>query len=147
MGTSQPLAAAIEGSDMLDFDQYHINLTITGSKINKYPGTRKPSLSEQIYTNYSIAKQHARKVASKLGLSRGLIYLIGKPTVYLDDSDQAENFRQRRYFYYLSGANESDCHLTYDIGKDKLTLYVPDFDLRQAVWMGPTISIEEAAEK
>ncbi|OKL55941.1 hypothetical protein UA08_08620 [Talaromyces atroroseus] len=130
MGTSQPLSAPAEGSDMLDFDQYHINLTITGTKINKYP-----------------AKQHARKVASKLGASRGLIYLTGKPTVFHDDSDQAEPFRQRRYFYYLSGANEPDCHLTYDIAKDKLTLYVPDFDLRQAVWMGPTVSIEDALEK
>lgn len=93
------------------------------------------------------AKQHARTVASKLGVGRGLIFLVGKPTVFLDDSDQAVPFRQRRYFYYLSGANEPDCYLTYDIAKDHLTLYVPDFDLRQTVWMGPTISIGEALDR
>ncbi|EED22224.1 peptidase D, putative [Talaromyces stipitatus ATCC 10500] len=122
-------AAAFQGIGAPDIQRFHINLSV-GSNVNRYP-----------------AKQHARKVASKLGISRGLIYLVGKPTVFLDDSDQTIPFRQRRYFYYLSGANEPDCHLTYDIAKDHLTLYVPDFDLRQTVWMGPTISIGEALDR
>lgn len=86
-------------------------------------------------------------MASKLSASRGLIFLIGKPTEFLDDSDQALPFRQRRYFYYLSGVNEPDCCLTYDIAKDHLTLYVPDPDLRQIIYMGPTISIGEALDR
>ena len=49
------------------------------------------------------AKQHARRVAHKLGVSNGLVYLPGAETVFLEDSDQARPFRQRRYFYYLSG--------------------------------------------
>lgn len=53
-------------------------------------------------------------------------------------------FRQRRYFYYFSGVDEPDCYLTYDIGKDLLILYVPDFDLGQAIWLGSTITVEEA---
>lgn len=64
-----------------------------------------------------------------------------------DDSDQAVVFRQRRYFYYLSGVDSPDCHLTYDVDSDTLTLYVPDFDLRRAVWMGPTLTIAEALER
>jgi Xaa-Pro dipeptidase len=40
-----------------------------------------------------------------------------------------------------------DCHLTYDVRLDLLTLYVPNFDLRQAVWMGPTLTVEEAMER
>ncbi|KUL90378.1 hypothetical protein ZTR_02128 [Talaromyces verruculosus] len=130
MSASQAMRAApLKGTDTLDIQRFHISLSV-GSNVNKYP-----------------AKQHARKVASKLGVGRGLIFLVGKPTVFLDDSDQAVPFRQRRYFYYLSGANEPDCYLTYDIAKDHLTLYVPDFDLRQAVWMGPTISIGEALDR
>jgi Xaa-Pro dipeptidase len=82
-----------------------------------------------------------------MGVSHGLIYLAGQPTVYWDDSDQLRPFRQRRYFYYLSGADEPDCYLTYDIGCDLLTLYVPDFNLRQAIWMGPTITIDEALNR
>lgn len=93
------------------------------------------------------AKQHARKVAAQLGVTHGLIYLVGQPTILLDDSDQAIAFRQRRYFYYLTGVDEPDCYVTYDIKNDLLTLYVPDFDLRQAIWMGPTLTVEEALER
>lgn len=37
--------------------------------------------------------------------------------------------------------------MTYDIGKELLTLYVPDFDLNRALWSGPTITKEEAQER
>lgn len=40
--------------------------------------------------------------------------------------------------------DEPDCYLTYDIQTDLLTLYVPDFDLHRAIWMGPTVTQEEA---
>lgn len=49
------------------------------------------------------AKQHARRVAERLKVDEGLIYLPGMPKRQLEDSDQEEPFRQRRYFYYLSG--------------------------------------------
>lgn len=75
------------------------------------------------------------------------MYLIGQQTRLLEDSDQGRPFRQRRYFFYMSGVKESDCHLTYDIGTDTLVLYVPDFDLKRAIWNGPTLGREEAAEK
>lgn len=95
----------------------------------------------------ALAKQHARNVAKKLGASRGLIFLSGQPTINLRDSDQSRPFRQRRYFYYLSGADEADCALTYDIGRGILTLFVPDFDLHRAIWMGPTLSREDAQDR
>lgn len=41
---------------------------------------------------------------------------------------------------------EPECALTYDIGLDLLTLYVPDFDLHRAIWMGPTLDREEAMD-
>lgn len=49
------------------------------------------------------AKQHARRVAERLKADEGLIYLQATPKRHLEDSDQEEPFRQRRYFYYLSG--------------------------------------------
>ncbi|KAJ5332761.1 hypothetical protein MYU51_009123 [Penicillium brevicompactum] len=114
---------------MIHFDAYNIHLD-TPTSCDKYP-----------------AKQHARNVARKLGASRGLIFLSGQPTINLRDSDQSRPFRQRRYFYYLSGADEADCALTYDIGRDILTLFVPDFDLHRAIWMGPTLSREDAQDR
>ncbi|KAE9986794.1 hypothetical protein EG327_004163 [Venturia inaequalis] len=113
-----------EGEDK----EYWIHLD-TSAGLDKYP-----------------AKQHARAAAAKLGVDTGLIYLAGAPTVLLEDSDQAVPFRQRRYFYYLSGSNESDNHLLYDIHTDKLTLYIPKIDLRKAVWGGAGSTKSEAEE-
>ncbi|GKZ71090.1 hypothetical protein AnigIFM60653_003560 [Aspergillus niger] len=112
-----------------------LRVTVRGEGIDKYPG------------GPGAAKQHARKVAMKLGVSSGLIYLVGKPTINWGDSDQPQPFRQRRYFYYLSGADEPDCYLTYDINNDLLVLYVPDFDLHRAIWMGPTLTTDEAERR
>ncbi|CAG8188590.1 unnamed protein product [Penicillium olsonii] len=123
-GQARPLA-----DTMIHFDAYNIRLD-TPTSCDKYP-----------------AKQHARRVAQKLGASQGLIFLSGQPTINLRDSDQSRPFRQRRYFYYLSGADEADCALTYDIERDLLTLFVPDFDLHRAIWMGPTLSREEAQDR
>ncbi|KAJ5578533.1 uncharacterized protein N7459_007497 [Penicillium hispanicum] len=111
-------------------DSYHVRLAGTGTSCDKYP-----------------AKQHARNVARKLGVSHGLIYLAAEPTVNWRDSDQSRPFRQRRYFYYLSGVDEPDCSLSYDVALDLLTLYVPDFDLHRAIWMGPTLSREDAQDR
>ncbi|KAL4934382.1 aminopeptidase P family protein [Aspergillus undulatus] len=112
-------------------DSFDILVTVvTDSECDKYP-----------------AKQHARRVAAKLGVRDGLIYLVGKATINYGDSDQPRPFRQRRYFYYLSGVDEADCYLTYDIRNDLLTLYVPDFSLQHAIWMGPTLTVDEARQR
>ncbi|KAF2086347.1 putative Xaa-Pro aminopeptidase [Saccharata proteae CBS 121410] len=93
------------------------------------------------------AKDHARRVARLLDVDKGLIYLAGAPTAYLEDSDQFIPFRQRRYFYYLSGVDEPDCHLTYDIEKDLLRLYVPEVDPQKTIWFGRGSTIDEALDK
>ncbi|KAK7529386.1 peptidase M24, structural domain-containing protein [Phyllosticta citricarpa] len=93
------------------------------------------------------AKQHAQRVASILGVEKGLIYLPGAPTAYLEDSDQPLPFRQRRYFYYLSGVDEADCHLTYDIGYDVLVLYTPQVSPKEVIWNGRGSNPKEALEK
>src|SRR5277367_4329401 len=63
-------------------------------------------------TNLHKAKQHARSVAKHLGVKEGLIYLLGQPSRLLEDSDMPVPFRQRRFFYYLSGADFEDCIVT-----------------------------------
>ncbi|EON98068.1 putative xaa-pro dipeptidase protein [Phaeoacremonium minimum UCRPA7] len=90
-----------------------------------------------------LAKQHARKVVKELGFSTGLIYLPGEPTRAFEDSDVEVPFRQRRYFYYLSGANFPGCAVTYDIGNDLLTLWIPYVDPTQKLWHGSTPSIKD----
>lgn len=56
-------------------------------------------------------------------------------------------FRQRRFFYYLSGADFEDCIVTYDIKRDDLRLYIPPINPEKVIWLGPTQSIEECQEK
>jgi Xaa-Pro dipeptidase len=57
-------------------------------------------------------------------------------------------FRQRRYFYYLTGAEDADCYVTYDIRSDRLTLWVPPQRTdRQILYMGPVVTPSDAMHK
>ncbi|OTB17931.1 hypothetical protein K445DRAFT_315670 [Daldinia sp. EC12] len=89
------------------------------------------------------AKQHARKVAKELGADNGIIYLPGQLESTWEDSDQGPPFRQRRYFYYLTGADFPGCSVTYDIAADKLTLWVPFTPPATILWFGKTPTLEE----
>lgn len=84
------------------------------------------------------AKAHARRVAEQLGVCEGLIALFGTKNVTWPNSDMPSPFRQDRYFYYLSGCNEPDCYVVYNIGSDKLTLWIPPVDdnWRRVVFYG-----------
>ena len=94
------------------------------------------------------AKAHARRVADYLqarGHSRdGVIYLEAQRTRMIEDNDEPVPFRQRRPFFYLSGCNLPDAHLTYNIPQDILTLFIPPIDPDSVVWTGLPLSVEEA---
>ncbi|KAL1842722.1 hypothetical protein VTJ49DRAFT_4360 [Mycothermus thermophilus] len=89
------------------------------------------------------AKLHARKVAKELGVDSGLILLPGQVEQLYEDSDMTFEFRQRRYFYYLTGVNVPGCAVTYDIGGDFLVLWAPHSDPRTVLWHGKTPTAKE----
>ena len=95
-------------------DHYNANmvamstLTLKGSGMDKYP-----------------AKAHAQRVATELNIPKGLILLQGAKTKSYPNSEQPIPFRQNRHFYYLTGCNEPGCWVTYQVEKDKLTLWLP----------------------
>ncbi|PWI68608.1 hypothetical protein PCL_01697 [Purpureocillium lilacinum] len=93
------------------------------------------------------AKLHARRVAAELGCDSGLVYLPGMPERLLEDSDQPQQFRQRRYFLYMAGANFPDCHVTYDIAADRLILWVPYVEPREVLWYGAKPSTAECMRR
>lgn len=66
---------------------------------------------------------------------------------YTKDNDGEAPFRQRRYFFYLSGCNLPDAYLTYDISSTKLTLFIPPIEPDEVIWSGLPVTIEEAKEK
>ena len=72
----------------------------------KYPGMQEHSHTFATYNGFKliqVAKNHARRVAKSLQAKSGLIYIPGYPSRTYEDSDMAPEFRQRRYFFYMSG--------------------------------------------
>ncbi|KAF8856598.1 putative Xaa-Pro aminopeptidase pepP [Acephala macrosclerotiorum] len=100
------------------------------------------------------AKEHAKRVVEWMkknhkgkGEVGGMLYLEGQKTRMLEDNDEAAPFRQRRFFYYLTGCDLPDSYFTYDISTSKSTLYIPPIDAESVIWMGLPLSQEEALQK
>lgn len=56
-------------------------------------------------------------------------------------------FRQRRYFYYLSGINFPECTVTYDLRFDKLYAWIqPPNQVRDVIYNGQNPTHEEVSE-
>ena len=47
----------------------------------------------------------------------------------------------------MSGVDEPDCVLTYDIQRDVSVLYIPQISAEEAVWFGSGMNLDEAREK
>ncbi|CAI7636191.1 unnamed protein product [Penicillium pancosmium] len=92
-------------------------------------------------------KAHARRVAQALkNQDAGAIYLEAQKTRLIEDNDEAQPFRQRRPFFYLTGCPEPDASMVYDIKADELTLFIPPIDPDSVIWSGLPLSLEEAAK-
>ncbi|KAK6353027.1 hypothetical protein TWF696_005018 [Orbilia brochopaga] len=104
----------------------HVSLNI------QQPSADVPSLGKYP------AKLHARRVAKALNLTEGLIYLSGEVARNNEDSDMPAYYRQKRYFYYLTGYELPDAHVTYDLELDRLTLWILRPDPKEKLWSGPS---------
>ncbi|KAF2094326.1 hypothetical protein NA57DRAFT_80732 [Rhizodiscina lignyota] len=111
------------------------------------PNTEEAPLLKEKYP----AKAHARKVAEWIkqngGGGKGVIYLEGQKDKLIEDNDQQVPFRQRRYFFYLTGCELPDCYYAYNIEQDKSTLFIPPIDADEVIWSGLPLTTEEAMEK
>ncbi|UNI19347.1 Xaa-Pro dipeptidase [Purpureocillium takamizusanense] len=96
------------------------------------------------------AKAHARRVVDVLRpkatpqVDSGVFYLESTRTKLQEDNDSAEHFRQRRFFYYLTGCNMADCAVAYHVAADKLILFIPPIDPDDVIWSGLPVSIDDA---
>ncbi|KAF1946897.1 putative Xaa-Pro aminopeptidase pepP [Clathrospora elynae] len=106
---------------------------------------------EEVLNGKYPAKAHAKKVAEwivgKGGDAKGTIYLEGQKQKLNEDNDGEAPFRQRRYFFYLSGCELPDSFLTYEIATEKLTLFIPPVEADEVIWSGLPMSTEEAKAK
>ncbi|KAK0654650.1 putative Xaa-Pro aminopeptidase PEPP [Lasiodiplodia hormozganensis] len=110
----------------------------------------KPNVREVLKGKYP-AKTHARKVKEWIvangGDAEGIVYLEGQKTKMNEDNDQEQPFRQRRYFFYLTGCNLPDCYVAFDMKTEKSTLFIPPIDPDEVIWSGLPLSPEEALQK
>ncbi|KAH7273119.1 putative Xaa-Pro aminopeptidase [Fusarium solani] len=97
------------------------------------------------------SKSHAKRVVDlireKIPDANGILYLESRMTKLLEDNDEPEPFRQRRFFYYLTGCNLPDCYYIYDIQSSKSILFIPPIDPDSVIWSGLPLSIDEALQK
>ncbi|KAH7308185.1 putative Xaa-Pro aminopeptidase [Stachybotrys elegans] len=116
-------------ADMCDHSRLDVQKTVESARCDKYP-----------------ARLHVRKVVKELGVDNGIIYLPGEPTRLYEDSDMGPAFRQRKYFYYITGVNFPDCAVTFELATDRLTLWIPFVEPRQILWFGSTPDASRAME-
>lgn len=96
------------------------------------------------------AKEHARSVYAHWKLQstpQVAFFLSGEKDELWQYSDQNKPVRQNRYFFYLSGCDIPGSHVVYHGPSDHLTLYLPDVDEEDVMWLGMPLSLEEAAAK
>ncbi|KAK4033592.1 peptidase M24, structural domain-containing protein [Parachaetomium inaequale] len=97
------------------------------------------------------AKRHAQRVVdyirSKMPDATGVLYLEGRATKLLEDNDEPEPFRQRRFFYYLTGCPLADSYVVHDMDSAKTTLFIPPINPESVIWSGLPVSAEEALQK
>jgi Xaa-Pro dipeptidase len=101
--------------------------------------TYKVSLDEVFVAN-------RRKLVERLlscGVSSGVVFLQGGPSITRFDSDHEPLFRQESYFWYLSGVKEPDCSLAIDAKTGDTSLFVPRLPASYATIMGPIRTPEE----
>ncbi|KAF4626721.1 hypothetical protein G7Y89_g11436 [Cudoniella acicularis] len=109
---------------------------------------KKMASTEAVLSGKYPAKAHARRVVeyirSKNPDVNGVLYLEGQKTRLIEDNDENVPFRQRRYFYYLTGCALPDSYFTYDIATDTSTLFIPPIEPESVIWSGLPLSEDEA---
>lgn len=126
------------------------NTGTTHITLSKKMSTYIPSLQGKKYP----AKEHNLKVKNHL-LSRKEDLLADNTAVFITGADiegikycdQTKQFRQNRYFFYLSGVNIPGSSLLFNFKTEKLTIFLPVVDSDDVMWSGLPLSIEEAYKK
>jgi Xaa-Pro dipeptidase len=110
----------------------------------------EPLAKGPVDTHRYPAKLHARRVARLLAPpdGSGIIYLRGARSDTYPDSDQARPHRQARHFYYLTGVDAPDFEATYDVGADRLVLWIPPpRSPRDALYNGDVPGVHECLRR
>jgi len=76
-----------------------------------------------------------------------VIYMKGAELMYRYDTDYEFPFRQESNFWYLTGVNEPDFHLLFDLNTHEYHLFAPKRDADYAVWHGRVKTMDQIREE
>lgn len=113
------------------------NETPSALKGQKYPA-KKHNLN---------VKKHLLGLKKELSAGRTAVFIAGEELEGVKYCDISKEFRQNRYFHYLSGVNLPGCSLLYNFSSEKLTLFLPNVDWDDVIWSGLPLSVKEALEE
>lgn len=92
--------------------------------------------------------QHREKLFSLFDDNQnGVVFIQGAETMYRYETDYEFPFRQESNFWYLTGVNEPECSLVFDLKKEEYHLFVPERDAQYAVWHGYVKTKEQYQEE
>lgn len=116
------------------------------------PQKMSPSDSDLPKGKYP-AKKHALKIKKNFLSRKGeeqtesALFVAGGEIEPIKYCDQTKEFRQNRYFFYLTGVNIPGSAAFFDFKSEKLTLFLPDVDSDDVMWSGLPLSVEAAYDK
>jgi len=87
---------------------------------------------------------HRDKLLSLLDEDQqAIVYMRGAELMYRHHTDYEFPFRQESNFWYLTGVDEPDFHLIFDLKRQEYHLFAPNRDAQYAVWHGRVKSKEQ----
>lgn len=89
-------------------------------------------------------KEHLLRKNPKLLSETSALFIAGEKLEGNKYCDTSKEFRQGRYFYYLSGVDIPGCSLLFNFKTDKLTLFLPNIEWDDIIWSGMPMTPEEA---
>lgn len=98
-------------------------------------------------------KAHAKRVVEYLRKyaagfdENSVLYLEAAHSKLWPNSDQEQPLRQDRFFFYMCGCPLPDCHLVYDVAKDKSVLFIPAIVPDEVIWSGLPLNNAQALDK
>ncbi|QLG74852.1 hypothetical protein HG535_0H01790 [Zygotorulaspora mrakii] len=92
-------------------------------------------------------KEHLLSKENTLSEQTTALFITGEKLENNKYCDTTREFRQNRYFYYLSGVDIPGCSLLFNFKTNALTLFLPNIEWDDVLWSGMPLSLEEAFEK
>lgn len=115
-------------------DLTKVEMSVDLLKSHKYPAKEH---------NLNV-KGHFLTKNKELSSETTAVFISGEEIEPIKYCDITKQFRQNRYFFYLTGCDIPSSSMLFNFKTEKLTLFLPEVDTDSVMWSGLPMSIEEA---